>query len=357
MKPGGLVPPPDILDDGALTIYVDGSKYESPRRGGKGVHFAWVDDRGDEQTWDADLPATTGATNNEMELEAPIDALSLVRRGVVPVDLARFDKLVIRTDSMYVFRNLPNAISTWRKTKWTKKVRAAVLHSRNGKRLISEMKSIHDHQRLLVRVEWSPGKKGRHAKIVDKLAKQSANSPASARTPPNLVRRKVSDREVDPGSVKLTGQTMTVRIIHVQYLPPPHRRSRYKYEVADKESPFHGYVDWAESELHLKPGHSYLVRMNDQQENPRIEELLNEVVEDLTPYLSALKALGQPSTAQLIADQLTLMTGVAMTSAALKRRIDQLVESGQIWPTRSKRAGRPYVYALAEAPAEWHGDA
>jgi len=28
MKSGGLTPPPDILDEHALTIYVDGSKYE-----------------------------------------------------------------------------------------------------------------------------------------------------------------------------------------------------------------------------------------------------------------------------------------------------------------------------------------
>src|SRR5437899_11782816 len=125
MNSGGLRAPPDILDDGALTIYVDGSKYEAPRRGGRGVHFAWVDDAGNEQTWDAALPAIRGATNNEMELEAPIVALRLVRDGKVPVDLTRFNKIVIRTDSMYVFDNIPNAISVWRKTGWTKRSGAA----------------------------------------------------------------------------------------------------------------------------------------------------------------------------------------------------------------------------------------
>jgi hypothetical protein len=157
--------------------------------------------------------------------------------------------------------------------------------------------------------------------------------------------------------VKLTGQTMTVRIIHVQYLPAPHRISRYKYEVVQDESPFRGNVDWAVSEAHLKPGQTYIVRMNDQQENPRIEELLDEVVEDLTPYVAALNALGQPSTVRQIAVQLALVTGVVVTTDAVKRRLDQLVESGQIFPTRSKGAGRPYVYALADVAAEWHGDA
>jgi hypothetical protein len=143
----------------------------------------------------------------------------------------------------------------------------------------------------------------------------------------------------------------------VQYLPAPHRISRYKYEVVEDENPFRGNVDWATSEAHLKPGHTYIVRMNDQQENPRIEELLDEVEEDLTPYIEALKALGQPSTAQQIAKRLALVTGVAMTSDAVKRRLDQLVESDQVFPARSKAAGRPYLYQLPGVPAEWHGDA
>ncbi len=70
-----------------------------------------------------------------------------------------------------------------------------------------------------------------------------------------------------------------------------------------------------------------------------------------------MSALGQPSTVRQIADQLALVTGVALTTHALKRRLDQLVEAGKIFPTRSKGAGRPYVYALAGVPAELHGDA
>lgn len=357
MSGRGLTPPPDILDEGALTIYVDGSMYGKPRRGGRGIHFAWVNDAGDEETWDSALPATMGATNNEMELEAPIEALSLVRRGTFSIDLTRFNKIVIRTDSMYVFSNVPNAISTWRKTGWTKKGGAAVLHTRNWKRLISEMKSIHDRHRLLVHVEWSPGKKGRHAKIADKLAKQSANSPTFARARPNNVRSKLSKQQVEAGSVKVTGQTMTVRIIHAQYLPPPHRSSRYKYEVVEEESPFHENVDRAESEIHFKPGHSYVVRMNDQQQNPRIEELLDEVQEDLTPYIEALTKLGRPSTAREVAQDLSHQKGTVVTSDAAKRRLDRLVESGDAKPTRSKGAGRPYLYEIAGVPVEVQGDA
>jgi ribonuclease HI len=93
---------PEPLDERALTIYVDGSMRSSPRRGGIGIRFVWVNDDGEEEVWDHSLPATMGATNNEMELEAPSQALKLAISRYVPFDLVRFDKIVIRTDSLYV---------------------------------------------------------------------------------------------------------------------------------------------------------------------------------------------------------------------------------------------------------------
>lgn len=268
MKSDGLTPPPDILDEGALTIYVDGSMYGSPRRGGIGIRFIWVNAAGDEQTWDHALPATMGATNNEMELEAPTEALKLSCSGKANFDLAQFDKIVIRTDSMYVYENWKNAAWTWRDSKWTTKGGAAVLNSHAWKSLIAEMKRMSDRYRLIVRFEWTQGKKGKNAKAVDKLAKQSANSPSFGRKRPNLVARKQSKEPLELGSVKVTGQTLRIRIIQAHYLPPPRRHSRYMYEVVGESDPFHGKVDRAESDLHLNRGCTYIVRMNDQQENP-----------------------------------------------------------------------------------------
>src|SRR5437763_582329 len=100
-----------------------------------GVLFVWVNESGSEETWDPAIPSTDGATNNEMELEAPIEALQMLQRGMVPVDLGRFNKIVIRTDSLYVHNNIANAKWTWRKTGWAKKTGGSVLHSRVWKRL------------------------------------------------------------------------------------------------------------------------------------------------------------------------------------------------------------------------------
>lgn len=346
---------PDVLDDRALTIYVDGSMYESPRSGGRGVLFVWTNDAGAEETWDPGLPSTPGATNNEMELEAPIDALRLLRRGAVPVDMTRFNKVVIRTDSMYVYENVPRAISIWRKTGWTTKAGAAILHTPMWRRLITQMKGVNDQCRLLVHFEWAEGKKGRHAKTVDKLAKQSAKSASFGRGRPNLVRRKLSTQRVDRGSVKVAGQTIAVHVVVARYLPAPHRRFLYKYEVVEAGSPFHLNVDWAESDLNLKQGHTYVVRMNDVQDNPRFEELVAEVEEDLSPYVDALGALGGRATVREIADALSTVTGSAVRAEAVRRRLDRLFAEGQIARQTLSSRGRPYLYELT-SPARTTDD-
>ena len=51
----------DALEEGALTIYVDGSMFGNPRRGGMGIRFAWLDGAGVEQIEDESLPSTEGA--------------------------------------------------------------------------------------------------------------------------------------------------------------------------------------------------------------------------------------------------------------------------------------------------------
>jgi ribonuclease HI len=347
--------PPDILDDDALTVYVDGSMYGGPRRGGIGVLFVWVNVAGDEETWDSSIPSTTGATNNEMELEAPIEALKTINRGRVPVDLGRFNKVVIRTDSTYVHSNVPNAIWTWRKTGWVKRGGASVLRSRMWKELIKEMKKMQERHRLLVHFEKIEGKKGRHAKTVDKLAKQSAKSASFGRARPNIVTRKRSKEQVERGSVKVESQTFAVRIIQAQYIPPPRRGSRYKYEVVEGGHPAFGKLDWAESDLDLQRSHTYVVRMNDEQRNPRFDELVREVEEELSPLIDTLRELARQATAHDVAGGLGA-TEPAADASRVRGRLDKLVEEGKARKTQSSGPGRPYVYESIEQSESAGGD-
>jgi ribonuclease HI len=63
------------INDEALTIYTDGSSYQGPRRGGVGILFVTVDDDGHERINEYALPGYAGVTNNQMELQACIEAL------------------------------------------------------------------------------------------------------------------------------------------------------------------------------------------------------------------------------------------------------------------------------------------
>lgn len=334
------------LDDGALTIFVDGSMKSSPRRGGIGIRFAWIDDDGEVQTWDHSLPSTPGATNNQMELEAPSEALRLAVGRYAPFQLSRFNKVVIRTDSMYVRDNLGLAFSVWSQNQWMKRTGAAVLNVKEWKNLLSAITGMYKQHRLKVDFEWKQGKKGKHAKVVDRLAKESADNPSFGRSRPSIVRRKKSPHQVQPGSVRMEGQAMRIRIIQAQYLPPPLRRSRYKYEVVDESSPYDTQVDWAESVEELLRGHTYSVRMNDVPDNPRIVEVLEEIEEDLSLYLEVLKQLSRPATAREVAQILSSRPGFTVSPEGVRSRLDQLVDASEVRRSRATSVGRPYIYEV-----------
>jgi ribonuclease HI len=107
------------LEEKALNIYTDGSCYASPRVGGVGYLFVSLDDRGNPQIHEECPPGWRSATNNQMELQACIEALGLALGRRSPVDVAEFDKIVIRTDSQYVVNNFDKAKFEWPGTRWT----------------------------------------------------------------------------------------------------------------------------------------------------------------------------------------------------------------------------------------------
>jgi hypothetical protein len=92
----------------------------------------------------------------------------------------------------------------------------------------------------------------------------------------STVRRKTTARSVEQGSVQLTGQRLTIRIITDEYLRVQ-RCYRYKYEVVSKASSFHSLVDIAFSEHPLRAGHIYFVLMGAETAAPRILKIYREV--------------------------------------------------------------------------------
>ena len=264
----GIIVTVKAIDDEALTIYTDGSSYQGPRRGGIGILFVTVDADGHERVCDYPLPGYAGATNNQMELQACIEALKALVARRVPLDPTEYKKVVVRTDSMYVTDNIYSARYVWPSTRWMTRDGNPVLNARQWKELVRVARSAHRR----VEFEWVKGhKRDPHNRAADKLAKQSAKTQTGQSISIVGVRRKKSTRSLEHGCVQMRGQRATIRIITDEFLAQQ-RMNKYMYEVMSKASEFRGCVDiaFSDSKICLRRGHTYYVRFNDDTRAPRV---------------------------------------------------------------------------------------
>jgi ribonuclease HI len=261
-----------VLIEGALNIYTDGSSYSSPRTGGVGIIFVLTDQAGNEIIHDSAFPGYKGATNNQMELQAPILALREAKQRGLSDDVSR---IVIHTDSMYVCENYKRAMFEWPKTRWAKRGGAPVLNAELWKDLLKAMRSTG----CVVEFRWVKGHRtDPYNKAVDKLAKRSAKRATEPPLAEVSVRRKRSREMVQPGSVSMLAQRLSIRVITCEYLRTQ-QVWKYKYEVVSKRSPFLSKVDWIYSprDVPLRDGHSYHVRLNDDPEYPQVLKVFREL--------------------------------------------------------------------------------
>lgn len=263
-----------IINPHALNIYTDGSSLPTPRRGGIGVRFVFPDHiERPENIQDFEYPGYKEATNNEMELMACIKALE---EGINCEDeLSDIHTIVINTDSKYISDNFNRAFFQWSKNKWFKKNGDPVLNADLWKellKLVTKLRKINKR----IEINWVPGKKDDHTKRVDKLAKKSAQSPTHKPLAPRGVRRKISPIEVNPGCIEMKGQRFSIRIIAYKYLKVQ-KLYMYTYEVITKNSAFYQFVDYIYSDIPLKEGHHYYVKVNQDNSNPRIVKVYREL--------------------------------------------------------------------------------
>ena len=168
---------------------------------------------------------------------------------------------------------------TWPSRKWLRVGGAPVLNADLWKDLVKNIKKCG----LFVDILKVKGhSKDADNRIVDKLARQSAenaiNKPLSVR----IVRRKKSKEMTQVGSVEMLGQRITIRIIEGQLLRTQHLY-RYRYEVVSKESPYFRKVDFIISDDALHETSSYYVKLNEDRNNPRIVKVYREVVSKPKP--------------------------------------------------------------------------
>jgi len=257
--------------DNALNIYTDGSSLPHPRSGGIGIRFLTYNSLGEEVPEDVEVPGYKNATNNQMELYACVAALKEARRRN---DLTLFASIEIHTDSTYVVDNYRKAMFEWPKTKWTTRGGPPVLNAGLWKDLVREIKHC---KPLRVNFSWVKGhSKDEHNKAVDKLAKKSAKRALKSPLSVVTVRRKISSKSVEIGSVQMHGQRLRIRIITTEYLRVQ-RLIRYKYEVISKRSNYYGNVDFIFSTLDMRAGHHYEVLVNKDSSIPTVLKVLREL--------------------------------------------------------------------------------
>jgi ribonuclease HI len=268
----------DVIDENAVNVYTDGSCYPGPRRGGIGVLFVVVDDMGEEVVFEERPLGYRSATNQQMELQACIEALKILAGSRSPVDPTAYQKVIIKTDSMYVVENIRNAQFSWPKSKWHTRNGTPVANTAQWKELVKRADSLPRR----VHFRWVKGhKESTYNRRADKLAKDSAKGGLQGPLTVTSVRRKKSAKTTERGSVKLSGQMLTIFIITDEYLRTQ-RCYKYKYEVLSKASPFFGNVDLAFSTILLRAGHTYYVRFNDDDRNPRVLKMFKEITSTTT---------------------------------------------------------------------------
>lgn len=258
-----------IFED-ALNIYTDGSSLSRPRRGGMGIRYIVVNEQGHAEVRDEVPTGYKQATNNEMELLGCVLAL----RGI-PADwlTAATQRIVIFTDSQYVRDNYNNALWNWPKQRWRSRFGRPIENVEIWQDLVREVKKA----ARPVAFKWIKGHaKNIHNKAVDKLAKQSANGFLNEPLTVQSVRRKKTDQSVCVGSVLMEGQELDIRIITDKRMRVQ-KVWRYKYEVLECNSPYVGCVDIVFSEHLLRADHSYRVKLCENQQNPEIVELIEEL--------------------------------------------------------------------------------
>jgi ribonuclease HI len=262
-------------EENALNIYTDGSMLHGPRRGGAGLLFVAVDGEGNEEHYQEVLPGYAGATQNQMELEAPIQGLKMVTGRSPPFDPSRYGKIVIKTDATYVAENFGAAVSVWSQNGWKTKQGKPVDNAKQWKELV-RLVVLCGKRGKPVKLVHVPGKKSPRTKAVDKLAKRSAKQAWKRQLNPAEVRKKRTDRPIEIGVVAMEGQLMTIHIFKSEY-QPLHRLTKYWYSVMSKTSPYYGRASVIYSELHHLRRRIYRVRVNDDTRNPRIVKEFGEV--------------------------------------------------------------------------------
>ncbi len=255
-----------------LLIYTDGSSAPNPRKGGVGMRFIFPDNVKKDFT----PYGYKGATNNMMELQAPILAL----KEVIKMDnLNGAESIVVYTDSQYVVNNYKTAMFTWSKMKWLKSNGEPVANTEQWKELLRLMKRVGQKFYVNVNFEKVKGHSGdENNEAVDKMAKQSRKGILKGALSRVNVRRKITNKTTIRGSVVGEGQRLRIKIVSSEWIKS-HKEYKYRFEVLSKKSKYFGNMDLVWYKDNMRVGHIFDVILMEGLSYCRIKRLIKEVKE------------------------------------------------------------------------------
>jgi ribonuclease HI len=266
-----------LSDKETLIIYTDGS-VASNNSGGVGIRIISIAIDGEEIIDNIYRAGFPNANSGQMEIIACTTALEEAARLQLNLSIK---KVVIFTDSKYVFENYKTAMFEWSANKWLKKTGAPVQDAHLWKDLNKQIKKYTD-EGIYVEIKWVKGhREDKHNRAVDSMAKKASQLPPDkvSKIGPISIsqpRKVIPSRKVEIGCVQMRGQKISIRILSGKFLRPQNLWC-YQYEVISDNSPFLGLADQIFSDISLTTNKSYYVKFNSLEKNPRIEKLYWEI--------------------------------------------------------------------------------
>lgn len=249
-----------MWDENYLRVYSDGSATLKSRRGGAGVHMIFPNG----ETVNFSSLSYPGATNNEMELQSCILALSEIKKLE---DSKKFQGIIIYSDSEYIVSNYKKAIFAWSKQKWIRNNGEPVLNAQQWEKLIRLMQGIYEKfyaRTYFEKIKAHSGIEGNE--IADNLAKKSREGPINtASLSKGRVRKSKFSNQTTRGSIRAEGQNICLFVVTEEWLDIQ-KLYQLRCEVISEESKYFGNKDFLYSAERMKAGHSYEVVLDDKKQ-------------------------------------------------------------------------------------------
>ncbi|HEU4461678.1 MAG TPA: RNase H family protein, partial [Solirubrobacterales bacterium] len=164
----------------------------------------------------------------------------------------------------------------WSQNKWRTRDGAPIENGELWRELIKLEKKLGLRVEVL-KVEGHG--KNPHNQKADQLAKASAEMAQQPPLVPGQIRRKQSPKRLRRGTVPFQGQEITIHV-HKGELMKPQRVNQFEFTVRTPGPLFEEVgLATADPSINIREGHTYRVRLNDDEGNPEIAEVLMEVIE------------------------------------------------------------------------------